>query len=217
MRKVHLYGALAAEFGPVYELEVNSLAEAARALGANFEGFRQRIVDGHFRVVAGPSLEEGIELGEDQIDFGVGNRDIHIVPVVAGAKKNAGLGKIIAGVLIAAFAWFALPAMGIASIGIGAISISAGNLAMMGVSIALAGVSQMLTPKQKKPVEVTPVEQKPSFIFNGAVNVTEQGGPVPLIYGRTMVGSTVISAGMSVENISDPSLSDGKAYYSGRY
>ena len=34
----------------------------------------------------------------------------------------------------------------------------------------------------------------PSYLFNGAVNTTAQGHPVPIGYGRLIVGSAVISA-----------------------
>lgn len=204
LRKIHLHGAAAEQFGPVFELDVRSLKEVAQALGALFPAFRQFLVDNVFRVVAGPTLETGMELGKEQIDFALGKRDIHIVPVTAGAKR-AGTGKIIAGILIAIVAWWAAPAlipagfMGAAgSLTIAGFSNS--TIAMMGVSLALSGASQLLAPKQKKQQSAT-VEQKPSFVFNGAVNTTEQGGCVPLIYGRTMVGSTVISAGMTTDDI----------------
>jgi predicted phage tail protein len=33
-----------------------------------------------------------------------------------------------------------------------------------------------------------------SYLFNGPVNTTEQGNPVPVLYGRLIVGSQVVSA-----------------------
>jgi len=40
-----------------------------------------------------------------------------------------------------------------------------------------------------------------SYVFNGAVNTTAQGHPVPVGYGRMIVGSAVISAGIDVDEI----------------
>ncbi len=45
-------------------------------------------------------------------------------------------------------------------------------------------------------------EQKTSHLFDRPINVTEQGGPVPLVYGRFRVGSTIVSAGIGVEDMS---------------
>ena len=204
LRRVYLHGAAAEQFGHVFELQVASLKEVAQALGALFPTFRKFLIANHFRVVAGPSLERGIQLGEKQIDFALGRRDIHIVPVTAGAKR-AGVGKIIAGILIAVVAWWAAPALIPAGFmgGAGSLTIAGINsstIAMLGVSMALSGASQLLAPKQKKQ-QSNSTEAKPSFVFNGAVNNTEQGGCVPLIYGQTMVGSTVISAGMTTDDI----------------
>ncbi|MCO5090879.1 tail assembly protein [Bosea sp. (in: a-proteobacteria)] len=204
LKRVHLYGEMAERFGPEFMLDVGSLRDVARALGVQLDGFRQYIAEGLFRVVAGPSLNDGIELGEDQIEFNVGNRDIHIVPVVKGAKRG-GLGKVIAGVLLMAVAWWIAPALIPAGFmgSTGSLTIlgfNANSVAMFGVAMALSGASQMLTPKQKKQQNTSP-EEKPSFVFNSAVNTTEQGGCVPLIYGRVMVGSTVVSAGLSTDDV----------------
>ena len=55
------------------------------------------------------------------------------------------------------------------------------------------------TPKATEPSERP--ENKPSYSFNGAVNTTAQGHPVPVGYGRLIVGSAVISAGIDVDEI----------------
>ena len=44
-------------------------------------------------------------------------------------------------------------------------------------------------------------EERPSFIFNGAVNTMGQGGPVNLVYGRFLTGSAVVSAGTNAEQL----------------
>ena len=43
---------------------------------------------------------------------------------------------------------------------------------------------------------------KASFIFNGPVNVTQEGQPIPLVYGfNVRVGSVVGSAGIFSEDV----------------
>ena len=44
-------------------------------------------------------------------------------------------------------------------------------------------------------------ENTPSTYFDGAVNTTAQGHPVPIGYGKLIVGSAVISAGLTVEEV----------------
>ena len=44
-------------------------------------------------------------------------------------------------------------------------------------------------------------DSRPSYVFNGAVNVYEQGGPCPLVYGRTRAGSVIVSAGFEVARL----------------
>ena len=37
-----------------------------------------------------------------------------------------------------------------------------------------------------------------NYYFNGAVNTTNQGAPVPLVFGRCRVGSAVISSAVNI-------------------
>ena len=61
------------------------------------------------------------------------------------------------------------------------------------------GIIQMLVPVPKTGDPSERPENKPSTYFDGAVNTMAQGHPVPLGYGKLMVGSAVISAGLTVE------------------
>jgi predicted phage tail protein len=215
MRAVHLHGSLAAAFGTApFRLDVASLAEAVRALCALRPGLRAVLRQGAYQVVAarnrvgvgGPTGQDRLELGREDIGLGLGRYgELHIVPVIEGAGGRPGMGKIILGVaLITAAVFFAPVAVpGIAASGMGAataVGLTYGNFAMMGVSLVLAGVSQMLAPRlQSRGPKSRDGSQ--SFIFNGPVNVTEQGHPVPVVIGRFRVGSVVASAGILTENI----------------
>ena len=119
-----------------------------------------------------------------------------LVPVINGAKSS--LGQILFGAALMAFAWLALPAMGFAAVGaVGAMSTSVFGI---GMSLALGGVAQLLAPKVKAENKEA-VENKPSYIFNGAVNAVAQGNPEPILYGRMRVGSQVVSAGITSNDI----------------
>ena len=49
--------------------------------------------------------------------------------------------------------------------------------------------------------EGTELDPQESYSFSGIQNVSKQGVAVPVVYGETIVGSVVISAGIDVDTI----------------
>ena len=192
-----LYGSLGATYGKVHRYDVVSPAQAIKALSVTIKGFKQSLIDGgYYRILVGGKDELGI----DQLGNPMSDREtIRIVPVVAGAS---GIGKVIVGVALVALAG---PAAGFIGGAFGATAattaVIASSISSIGVSLAIGGVSQMLFSPQSQSSSAEREENKPSFIFNGAVNTTRQGNCVPICYGRMIVGSQVISAGLSVTEL----------------
>lgn len=180
MRTVKLYGSLGQEFGQSFRLDVRSLAEAVQALGCQIPGFRQAIEAGRFRVTCGPSQRRGLGLGPDLISFGLPSGDIHVVPVVRGAGRGGGLGKIIAGTLLVAASFF--------------VPVGGSILLSLGAGLALSGASTLLAPKQKNQ------PNKRSYMFDGSTDSDVEGGCVPVIVGRCMVTGKPISAGVTTSD-----------------
>jgi predicted phage tail protein len=81
--------------------------------------------------------------------------------------------------------------------------IAVGPLAMkIGGLLVLSGVSQLLTPVPKMPTgEDSAQDPRKSFSFSGVQQTSRQGVPVPVVYGRTLVGSVVISAGVDTVQV----------------
>lgn len=199
MRTVILLGELGKRYGRRHQLDVKSPAEAVRALCANFKDFAAFVASSTERNVGYQVLDKRFALAEDELHNPVGQQ-ITIVPVVGGAnflkKLFSGVGAILTGAALIA-ASFLVPGLGaIALFGTTTLATVAFSV---GVSLALGGVAQMLAPQPK--FDGPEEEQQPSYVFNGAVNTTAQGQPVPVGYGRMIVGSAVISAGLSVEDI----------------
>lgn len=200
MRKIHLHGALGKKYGRAFELDVRTAAEAIRALSANFPKFMKDLRDGSWHVVRGKKVDKGLDLGKDDIaTFNLGSGDLHIVPVVAGSKR-AGLLKIVLGVVLIGAAFvltggaLAAPIMS----GGGLLGgITGTQLALFGAAMALAGVSALLTPEEKKKED----SDDSSFTMTGPGNTTDQGVPVPLVYGEVITGGVLISGGYDVERI----------------
>ncbi|WP_460163675.1 tail assembly protein [Pseudomonas sp. S2_F03] len=75
----------------------------------------------------------------------------------------------------------------------------------VGIGMVAGGVLQMLSPvpttKSGSQQEQASTENKPSYLFNGAFNSTQQGLPVPVVYGQMLVGSSVVGVGTWAEAI----------------
>lgn len=204
LKTVMLYGHLGRAFGRVHRFAVNSPREAVSALCANFPGFRKYLID---HSLPGYHVQVNVEAQPlEKLDYPSGVREtIRIIPVVEGSGRNVAL--IIIGVALAIMA----PGIGGfigATLGPGTgmaatiASFASTVISTIGISMALQGVSSLLfkPPKQDSRTTERP-ENQPSYAFDGPVNTMAQGHPVPVCYGRLIVGSQVISAGLAVEQI----------------
>ena len=199
LRKIRVYGRLAKFLGQrTFEAAVDSAAEAVRFLAVNFPGLEHHMADQHYRVSVGT-----YNLGEDELGDPAGQQAIKIVPVLAGAGA---VGKIIAGAALIALS-FALPGSTIGLFGLGTIGLTAfaAPVLAIGASLVLGGVSQLLTPTPRLAAPGTSgnreADPRESFSFSGIQNTSRQGLPVPIVYGETIVGSIVISAGIDTVRV----------------
>lgn len=64
----------------------------------------------------------------------------------------------------------------------------------MALSMVISAIAQSLASKPSTNNGNNPANQTQSFIFNQPINVTSQGGAIPIAYGTVLVGSTVIAA-----------------------
>lgn len=190
MREIRLYGELGKRFGRVHRFAVSNAAEAIRALRANFPDFERTFLElsEYYRVKVG---REYLGDAKDALAPSGDRETIRITPVLKGAKQ--GWGQIILGAALIV-------------IGVGANFFFPGNpvspyLIQAGVVMILGGVAQMLSPAPKANDPDERPENKPSYVFSGAVNTTAQGHPVPVGYGRMIIGSAVISGGLYTEDI----------------
>jgi predicted phage tail protein len=191
LRTIRIYGRLAKFLKRrKFEAEVASAAEAVRFLLANFPQLEPELAQGHYRVSVG-----GYDLCEQELHDPAGQQEIKIVPVVAGAGA---VGRIIAGIALIALAIVA-PFAAVAIVP--GLTIG-GALVGIGASLVLGGVAQLLTPVPKMP-QGTNSEQDPrkSYSFSGVQQTSRQGVPVPIVYGETLVGSVVISAGIDTVQV----------------
>jgi predicted phage tail protein len=193
LRKIKLYGQLAKFIGRrVLEADVATAAEAVRMLVANFPGLEQHMAEQYYRVTVGT-----YDLALDEIHDPAGQQEIKIVPVVVGA--GGGVGKIILGIALVALAFIPGFGIGLSTVaGQAAAGFTAAGkiLLTLGASLALSGVAQLITPVPKIPQGPdTADDPRKTYNFSGIQQTSRQGVPVPCVYGLTLVGSVVISAG----------------------
>lgn len=195
LREVRLYGELGRRFGRVHRVAVASAAEAARALCAVIPGFRAAFLgpDGQqaYHVYAGRGARRELVCEENREAPVGADAPIRFVPRIAGAKRQ-GAGTFIVGavlVIVAAVVdWFTD----------GAFASITGPMYKMGFAMMLGGVVQMLSPQRKAPDKP---ENNPSYgMDGGAFNNADSSAPVPLAYGRVVVGSVTISAGLTTDS-----------------
>lgn len=196
LRKIKLYGALAKFIGrKVFEADVASTAEAVRFLISNFPQVEKYMSDKHYRISVGD-----YDLKLEELHDPIGSQEIKIIPVIGGAGGAAG--RIIAGVAIVALSLLFAPGGALASaaftLGSQAVTIGVG----IGASLILGGVAQLISP-------VPVVAQGPgsdkdprkTYNFSGIQQTSRQGVPVPIVYGKTLCGSIVISAGIDTVQV----------------
>jgi predicted phage tail protein len=224
MKVVKVYGALRKRLGQCrFEFEVDTPAQAIKALCVNFPGLDKWLIDSEqtgmgFRVTVGKERITPEDASVAVLPWS--ERDVFsIAPVVAGAGRGAG--QIFAGIGLVALAIVLGPAaggflglgMGLSGVTAGAAAGSAamgiigGGLAsaigLAGASLIIGGVASLISPQAsisglQRGKEAARLE---SFSFSGIVNTSKQGLPVPVVYGRAFVGSAVLSSGLDVAQL----------------
>lgn len=197
LREVRLYGWLGTQFGRAHRLAVSSTAEAVRALCVLLPGFEKALADSESRGVTYACFIGKRNIGSDELRLPCGGDAIRIAPVPAGAK-NGGLFQVVLGAVLIVAAIYFPPSAGLISLAEGGTALS--TMMSMGVAMAMGGIMQMISPQQRGLSAKDTPENGASYNFNGAVNTSAQGNPVPVLYGRMIVGSSVISAGIYAED-----------------
>lgn len=196
LTKVILEGPMGKAFGRTWRFVINSPAEALRMVEANKPGLKGWIKSNlqkysRYRVIC--EYDDGRKEEIDNDSFGLERKlkSVRFVPLIEGASAAA---RIVAGIIIMIFAWWAGPAAA------GLLSASAQTAAYgIGASLVIGGIAQLLAPKADKNSSTS--DSKTSHYFDGAANTTGQGVPVPLIYGKCLVGSAPVSAALTIDQL----------------
>jgi predicted phage tail protein len=212
--KVNLFGDLGDKIGREWEFAANSVGECIRGielatkklykylLKMDKKGAKYRIIINGEDFICHKKGTLGLDDLETVRDSGLSMnyndlKTIDIVPILEGnGSKILGIFTTIIGIIL---------------IIVGIILIETpigGALIVAGLGLLAAGVMTLLS----RPPKFAPFQQAPngviSYLFSGPTNTTREGGPVPIGYGRLLIGSQVISAAYIVQdyNIADNNI-----------
>ena len=180
MINLKIYGRLRKFIGKSsFEIEANSPRKAFNFLIANYENVEDHIKDQEYCILVG-----GVKINEDMLDMQI-ESDVKIIPVLHG-----NLGPLLPFIL----GGFSLAAGIKGSIFTIALSEAAKSFfTQLGIGLLLQGVSNFLAPPPPSAgQQEDPRDQ--SFVFSGLLNNTKQGVPINIVYGETLIGSTVVSS-----------------------
>ncbi|NDD83000.1 tail assembly protein [bacterium] len=210
MKNIIFEGFIGDKYGREWNIRANRVTDAIACLEANYPESRKELIDfveagGNFSIQVGEDF-----IGEDELLYNITKDTIIITPIPAGAKSGGA--KIIAGIALLAFAWWALPFAGALAGAGGAVSVLgagtiaggvgtaayvagvAGQLALagigvLGVSLATTGLAQLMAPDPSVDTNDS------NYLFEGPENTVASGVSVPVLFGEMIVGGVVISSG----------------------
>ena len=193
LTKITFHGNLAKALGRKdFELNIDSVAEGLKAVDViSKRSLSKAILENEKQNIKYKILTDEKSLFSEDVNdvekvknsemfVSKKYKTIDIVPVLEGAGDDAkDLGLVIGGGLL---------------FGIG-FAMESSTMMMIGAFAFLTGMSNLLAepPEFEDFREIQQVNKKESYLFNGPVNTYNPGGPVPVGYGRVMVGSLTIA------------------------
>ena len=185
-RNIYLQGRMGELFGEVHRLNVKTVQEAMNAIDTMKGGLRTYLMD---------CTENGIEftvqkgeefLGYENIGVELGKDDVIISPVPAGSGGSDVVKTIIGIILIVAS--FIIDPSGMTAANL--IKLQAAMFTV-GLNLALSGIIGLTTDDPDE------LDEEKSTMFNGPINNTKSGIPVPICYGKMEVGGAVVNFGFT--------------------
>lgn len=171
--QIYFHGDLAKDFQPISG-DYGNIPNAMSAIERIYPTLRSRIIEQSRNGVSYQVLVDGEEIGTDELSFELpSDANVDIYPIVTGGSTTI---KAVAGVALLATGAF----------GVGLLGLSATSVALLGGSLLFSALYKAPRPDKAR-------NDPKSFAFSSGTNTDKQGTPVPLIVGKTMVGSIVVS------------------------
>jgi predicted phage tail protein len=174
----------------------NSPKDVISALSNQLTGFKDYLTGAHEDGIGFRLVDEDAD-GMDYEKVMMPCRQLVIAPIISGGGN---IGRILIGVALVALAFVSFGAgSAFAGFVAGKFAIGSGILFSLGTSLVLTGLAGLLTPPVKLPKET---ERKDSFLFDRATELSSQGAPVPILYGRFLADSPlIISSAITTQQV----------------
>ena len=196
MVQVKFYGSLKRFADEPLELEVSNFKELMSGLLTQIKGLRQHLRHGYYKMRVGSKYLSEEQLKTNPLSELRDGCTVHFTPVVAGAGKGGGGLQMIVGAVLIAIAY------------INPFGYLSGPMVTAmyaaGVSMALSGVVGLLTKPPEMNNKYDEGEKKQSTSFSNIRNLTPQGRPIPLLYGKMLTSFVLISQGIETFDDSPP-------------
>nr|DAU78672.1 MAG TPA: tail assembly protein [Caudoviricetes sp.] len=187
MAKIIFHGNLKRFSDEPFELDVSNFRELMSGLITQIQGLRSHLSKGYYKVRIGRKYISNEQLKNNPIIDLDDKSSVHFTPVITGAGKAAGIIQAVVGVVLIAVAWW------------NPLGWSAGGVMIagaMGASLAMSGAISLLTRPPDMGSGVNESEKKQSTSFSNLRNLTPQGRPIPLLYGKMMTSLILVSQGI---------------------
>lgn len=193
LKRVRLHGMLGDMFGTSFELDVESVAEAVKALCVQIQGFESFMANAHLQGIQFAVYLDERNICNEDLNLKSSAKTIRISPIIDGSKSG-GVFQIVLGVVMIAAAFVT-----------GGTSLAAWGamqaaLAGAGAALLIGGVSQSMMPGVSS-ANANEDGNKANLGFGGAVTTVSQGYPVPILYGYRAIGGFVISVKQEAKDI----------------
>ncbi|MBA4152636.1 MAG: hypothetical protein C0509_08745 [Acinetobacter sp.] len=180
------------KFKPQWQLHVKTPGEALRAIECNRPGFLAACDAGDYLalLIDADHPENTRQITMADSDAPWGGEVMVIVPRIGGELPAAFIASAFSAIGVT------LPA---ASFALAAVT----AVINIGLSLAFSALANIITGNKQSvsAVNQEQPESRPSFVANGAVNVTSAGHPYPIIAGEFLCGSIVLSSNLIVNDI----------------
>lgn len=179
---IKLHGIFAQDFGPEYRIEADTIGEAIEGLTRQLGFYGDRPIEQRptVRVLGVDDPKQLYEKTEQS--------EIHLVPAMIG---GGGVGKIIAGAALIAFAVF--NPLGIAS----ALVLSA--IMSVGATLVLSGAMQLFMKAPE--ISKGSADPEASKYFGLSDNTVNIGTPIPIQYGRGPATGHVLALNVDAKDL----------------
>jgi predicted phage tail protein len=181
-KRIKLLGKLGQKFGREWKLDIDSPAEAIRGIATNRPEMVDYIRDSSEYGVIYHVLTPDRVFDEATIHSEFAHNTLIVSPQIQGAGA---LGKGLLGVTLLASSFFIPGAIGVLGL-----TINSTTVGLLGAALIGQGISQALSSSPETPD--SDQKKKESFLFQNAQEVTQEGRPVPLVYGEFAVKSPIV-------------------------